>query len=521
MQNQSFQSHSNVQTPRINKSSELNYSDANSSDSSPRYYGDDIESGIGNSNSSAVDNMIHQNPTNSTPGRKKNRQRQSMSKNGYERKRIDTRLARLSSIRASLSASSDASSVDFSCGSLGSLSAPSAAAFPLPSYTNAWMLDPIPSTPPSNVIVAMGNSHNNVHHAQEEDFIENIQQRGDEEGHEYDKPKIFQKISPHKLKHHVPLPLTLPNKENDNEKFDEDTSSIEMREEEHIIIAVIKLLYKRSWKKKLVTSTCITLIVLTIIDFIWFGNVQNLLSIFLEWMKVHVIAGSFACLGMFVLATIICIPSTILILGSGFIYTEAYGMGMGIYIATVSCFLGCCLGAVFAFVRARYMTRDLIKLFAKRYHIVNRLDSALKEKGFQVMLLLRLSSVVPFNVLNYIGGVTGIQLSSFVFSLVGIIPQIVFTVVIGATAGNISEGKYSGDDELLQSIMLCVGCLFGILALVAIWRLALLELNDEEDDGIEDIPMKMDRRDTLTDATASYDEEDDEEDAGEWFWVWA
>jgi len=37
----------------------------------------------------------------------------------------------------------------------------------------------------------------------------------------------------------------------------------------------------------------------------------------------------------------------------------------------------------------------------------------------------------------------------------------------------------------------------------------------------QDIPMKMDRRDTLTDATASYDEEDDEEDAGEWFWIWA
>mmetsp|Transcript_2397 Transcript_2397/g.3756 ORF Transcript_2397/g.3756 Transcript_2397/m.3756 type:complete len:520 (+) Transcript_2397:49-1608(+) len=519
MQNQSFQSHSNVQTPRINKSSELNDSDANSSDSSPRYYGDDIESGIGNSNSSAVDNMIHQNPTNSTPGRKKNRQRQSMTKNGYERKRIDTRLARLSSIRASLSASSDASSVDFSCGSLGSLSAPSAAAFPLPSYTNAWMLDPIPSTPPSNVIVAMGNSHNNVHHAQEEDFIENIQQHGDEEGHEYDKPKIFQKISPHKLKHHVPLPVTLPNKENDNEKFDEDTSSIEMREEEHIIIAVIKLLYKRSWKKKLVTSTCITLIVLTIIDFIWFGNVQNLFSIFLEWMKVHVIAGSFACLGMFVLATIICIPSTILILGSGFIYTEAYGMGMGIYIATVSCFLGCCLGAVFAFVRARYMTRDLIKLFAKRYHIVNRLDSALKEKGFQVMLLLRLSSVVPFNVLNYIGGVTGIRIASFLLSLVGIIPQLVFTVVIGATAGNISEGKYSGGYDVWQKVLLCVGCLFGILALVAIWKLARLKLRDNEDDSI-DTPMKM-NRDTNTERTDSYDADGDEDDGGDWFWIWA
>mmetsp|Transcript_31779 Transcript_31779/g.42358 ORF Transcript_31779/g.42358 Transcript_31779/m.42358 type:complete len:442 (+) Transcript_31779:88-1413(+) len=296
---------------------------------------------------------------------------------------------------------------------------------------------------------------------------------------------------------------------------------IDVPQEDHIIIAVLKHLHKRSWKKKLVTLTFFGIVTWTIIDFIWFGNVQTLFNMFLEWMKLHIISGLFAFMGMFVFATIICIPPTILVLGSGFIFSEAYGMVMGIYMATVTCFIGCCLGAIFAFLRARYMTRDLIILFAERYHIIQKLDSALKEKGFQVMLLLRLSSVVPFNVLNYIGGVTGIQLSSFVFSLVGIIPQIVFTVVIGATAGNISEGKYSGDDELLQSIMLCVGCLFGILALVAIWRLALLELNDEEDDGIEDIPMKMDRRDTLTDATASYDEEDDEEDAGEWFWVWA
>lgn len=80
---------------------------------------------------------------------------------------------------------------------------------------------------------------------------------------------------------------------------------------------------------------------------------------------------------------------------------------MGSIAALFSCFLGSVIGAMIAFLRARYLMRDLIYLFAKRYPLVRAADRALKRKGFRIMLLFRLCPLIPFNALNYCCGITG------------------------------------------------------------------------------------------------------------------
>uniref|UniRef100_A0A7S2GPD0 VTT domain-containing protein n=1 Tax=Helicotheca tamesis TaxID=374047 RepID=A0A7S2GPD0_9STRA len=194
-------------------------------------------------------------------------------------------------------------------------------------------------------------------------------------------------------------------------------------------------------------------------------------------------------------------------------------MGLGIYLATISCFIGCCLGAIFAFVRARYMMRDLIKLFAGRYPMIRKFDTALKEKGFRIMLLLRLSVIVPFNALNYIGGVTGVTLSSFIASLIGLVPQILFTVFVGATAGDLQQRKLNGEHEVVRDVLLGLGVGFAALALLSIWRLAKMELHENEDDDYEDLvdnpSIKVETQSARTESS-----NEDEEDNEEWFWVW-
>lgn len=62
-------------------------------------------------------------------------------------------------------------------------------------------------------------------------------------------------------------------------------------------------------------------------------------------------------------------------------------------VVTLASFLASGISAIIAFIRARYMMRDLILLFAKRYPLVMYADRALERNGFRVLVLLRLCPV--------------------------------------------------------------------------------------------------------------------------------
>lgn len=136
---------------------------------------------------------------------------------------------------------------------------------------------------------------------------------------------------------------------------------------------------------------------------------------------------------------VVFIPPSILTLGSGVAFAKAFGFGPGILLASAASFFGACVGAVIAFFRARYLMRDLIKLFARRYPIVKATDRAMKEKGFRIYVLLRMCPIIPFNALNYIGGITGIKWTAYTFALIGILPWQIVLVFIGATVGSVNN----------------------------------------------------------------------------------
>ena len=58
-----------------------------------------------------------------------------------------------------------------------------------------------------------------------------------------------------------------------------------------------------------------------------------------------------------------------------------------------------------------------------RYPLMRALNAALQgEGGLKVVLLLRLSPLIPFSALNYVLSVTAISTRAYVVALVGIIP---------------------------------------------------------------------------------------------------
>jgi len=108
------------------------------------------------------------------------------------------------------------------------------------------------------------------------------------------------------------------------------------------------------------------------------------------------------------------------------------------------------------------------------------------------------SPAIPFNALNYIGGVLSITLEQYSVALIGLIPSVLLWVYVGATANQFSDHpsiNNSNEDttinngtninivdvQLYALIFLSTGAAFGLLALILVWRFAATELRKEMD----------------------------------------
>ena len=180
--------------------------------------------------------------------------------------------------------------------------------------------------------------------------------------------------------------------------------------------------------------------------------------------------------------TVIFIPPTFLVFGAGFAFSQAMGFCPGVLAAILSCSIGSWIGAVLAFWRSRYLMRDLIELFSKRYPLIRAADRAIQRKGLKIMFLLRLCPLLPFNGLNYCCGITKVSLQDFTISLIGVLPFQIFVVVVGATTGTfaLTNGYNNFDYNPRQEVGFVFLVAFGIgtsiIALVYSWRIVKKEL---------------------------------------------
>lgn len=96
---------------------------------------------------------------------------------------------------------------------------------------------------------------------------------------------------------------------------------------------------------------------------------------------------------------VIYIPPSPLIISSGFIFRSIHGRISGPIIALLASYVGAVIGGSIGFVRAKYMTRDLIQILMRRYPLLRAIDAAVVRNSLRVMILLRLNPLIPFGVL--------------------------------------------------------------------------------------------------------------------------
>ena len=140
---------------------------------------------------------------------------------------------------------------------------------------------------------------------------------------------------------------------------------------------------------------------------------------------------------LFIIAHIIAnsvgVPGTVLVIVGGAVY--------GLWWGTVWSVIGATLGAVGAFLLARYWLHDRFqKRFAHR-PLFKKINDTLCAEGLSCVLLIRFSPVSPFNVVNFVFGLTPVPVKTYALgTLIGIVPGTMVYTWLGVTGAEAMSG---------------------------------------------------------------------------------
>ncbi|MCY3712535.1 MAG: TVP38/TMEM64 family protein [Gemmatimonadetes bacterium] len=148
-------------------------------------------------------------------------------------------------------------------------------------------------------------------------------------------------------------------------------------------------------------------------------------------------------IGVYVVLTVLGLPMVILTFFAGFTFGALEG---ALYVM-----IGANIGANLAFDLARYLGRDFVSRYIKGP--IDRIDRRLRKKGFLRMLQLRLIPVIPFNVLNFAAGLSGLRKLHFALAtMIGITPG---TLIYAYTAASLMQVYLAGAelDEVTRAAL--------------------------------------------------------------------
>ncbi len=175
----------------------------------------------------------------------------------------------------------------------------------------------------------------------------------------------------------------------------------------------------------------------------------------------------------YTVATVAFIPGSLLTLAGGAIFGLAEG--------TALVFVGASLGATAAFLASRYLVRGAIEKRVAAEPRFAAIDRAVGREGFKIVLLLRLTPVVPFVLLNYALGLTRVSLGDYVRAFIGMFPATLLYVYYGKVIGDVAEiAAGVGDDRGWgDHALLGVGLIATVAATTIIVRIARRALREE------------------------------------------
>lgn len=175
----------------------------------------------------------------------------------------------------------------------------------------------------------------------------------------------------------------------------------------------------------------------------------------------------------YAVATVAFIPGSLLTLAGGAIF----GLGEG----TAFVFAGASLGATGAFLASRYLVRGAVERRVAAEPRFAAIDRAVGREGFKIVVLLRLTPVVPFVLLNYALGLTRVKLSHYAGAFVGMFPATLLYVYYGKVLGDVAEVAAGVEVEQGWGTWVAtgIGLAATVAVIVVVTRIARRALREE------------------------------------------
>jgi uncharacterized membrane protein YdjX (TVP38/TMEM64 family) len=212
----------------------------------------------------------------------------------------------------------------------------------------------------------------------------------------------------------------------------------------------------------LLGAAAVALVVLALVGHEAAGVVPR----FADWVEGLGAVGMLVFVLGYAVATVLLVPGSLLTLAAG----AVFGLGRGVAIVLA----GATIGASAAFLIGRYAARGAIERrmgggaapagdaaapgepapptagadgaagrpasgsgggFAG---LVGAINEAAGQRGLLVVLLLRLSPILPFNILNYLLGLSRVRFRDFVLGSIGMLPGTLLYVYYGRLVGDLA-----------------------------------------------------------------------------------
>jgi uncharacterized membrane protein YdjX (TVP38/TMEM64 family) len=205
----------------------------------------------------------------------------------------------------------------------------------------------------------------------------------------------------------------------------------------------------------------------------------------MDWIQASGWVGMLWFIVLYTLTCVFFLPGSALTVGAGAIY----GFWGGTVLVTISS----TVGAVVNFLTARYLMRAFVLRHLSHSPKFRSLDRAIEKEGAQVVLVSRVSPVVPHSLVSYIAGVTKISFWKFSFaSFLGFIPISVAYSYAGALLGAVARTRLQiTTNDPLNWFFYGVGLIVTVGAVVMTARMGAKALRESMPDEPAEATQKI------------------------------
>lgn len=144
----------------------------------------------------------------------------------------------------------------------------------------------------------------------------------------------------------------------------------------------------------------------------------------------------------------------------------AAGLAFGAAWGAVYLMIAALIGTSITFMISRFFGRALVEKFLKGKF--KHLDEKLEKNGFMTVLFFRVVPLVPYEVLNYLSGLSKIKFKDYFFAtLLGLVPGVIIAAFFGGSLGEIKSFK----DVFAPKFLISIGLMVLIIAVPVFYQL--------------------------------------------------